>query len=339
MNWLWRSVSIGVVLATGFIGTAQAQPNNWSGEPPPKEWSEDAYDPDSTQPSFGNQFSGGPDEVYDSYSDPYHPLKNPDKDPGTKWQREPGKAKKDRSPGAHAAQIDWDWGERFFEQKFSVLLNIKNHCSSPQTVSIFTTDLRSLSFPSAVTVPPGKQGLDVRGQVTLPSAPIPSGLPGEPAVGWVDLDPGYIPPGVPPPQLHQPNFVSISGALVTWHPWSPNSGGENCLPARTTYVVGGHMHWRPPNPEDEDSGPSQIARTDPCVVYWNTGERPPQAAGIDCTPKIRQLARHFIDKVLPNYRSNAPKEWSWMVEFGDVDDKSVDQLLDMKKRASTITGD
>ncbi|MFK7977677.1 MAG: hypothetical protein AB8C02_16195 [Halioglobus sp.] len=311
---------------------------NWSGDNPPDGWSEDAYDPGQTQPGFGNAFTGDPNEPYDSFTDPFHPLKNPNKDPGTQWERQPGSNMGDRSPGAHASKVDWDWGERYFEQKFPVLLNIKNHCSTAQNVSIFTTDLRFLTFPSSVTVPPGGAGLDVQGKVVLPGPPIPTGLPGEPPMGWVDLDPGYIPPGMPPPKLHQPNFVSITGTVVAWHPWAPDSGPKGCLPARTTYSVGGHIHWRPPEPEEEDAGPSRLATTDPCIVYWNTGERPPQARAGQCTTKIRQLARHFIDKVLPSYRSNAPKEWRWLVEFGAVDDKSAQQLVDLKKRASAITG-
>ncbi len=338
-RWQGRAVTA-IFCGTYLVAAQQAggAVSNWSGEPPPEGWSEDAYDPEKTQPGFGNKFTGDPDEPYDSHADPHHPLKNPGKDPGPKWEREPGKTKEDRSPGAHAGRVNWDWGERYFEQQFPVVLNIKNHCEASQTVSIFTTDLPFLSFPSQVTVPPGKQGLDVHGKVKLGKPPIPSGVPGEPAMGWVDLDPGYIPPGMPPPDLHQPNFVGLTGTVVVWHPWSPDMGGKGCLPARTTYTVSGHIHWSPPQPEDEDDGPSQLARTDPCVVYWNTGERPPQAEGKNCTAKVRQLAGHFVDKVLPNYRSNAPKEWTWLIEFGAVDDKSINQLLTLKDRASAIMG-
>lgn len=327
-----------VITMQFFAYAAQSESTNWSDRTPPDGWSEDAYDPASTQPSFGNEFTGNPDEPYDSYADPFHPLKNPNKDPGTDWERQPGNNMEDRSPGAHASKVDWDWGERYFQQQFPVLLNIKNHCASAQSVSIFTTDLSYLEFPKQVTVPPGKRGLDIKGKVTLPKAPIPSGVPGEPPMGWVDIDPGYIPPGMPPPEVHQPNFVSLSGSLVVWHPWSPDLGGKDCLPARTTYNVGGHMHWRPPEPEEEDAGPSRLATTHPCVVYWNTGERPPQASAGECTEKIRGLARHYIDKVLPSYRSNAPKEWAWLVKFGDVNTKSAVQLVEMKRRASAITG-
>lgn len=316
---------------------ASAQFTGWSDKPPPKGWSADAYSPDTVKPAFGDKFTGSADEPYNSLTDPFHPLKNPNAVPGKAWEKQRGYRKEDNSPGFVPQNVDWPWGERYFQQQFAVTLNIKNHCKTEQPVSIITNQLPFLTFPKMVSVPPTKAGVNVVGKVILPGPPFPTGRPGEPPMGWVDLDPGYIPPGMSPPRLHQPNFVSIYGQVVVWHPWSADTGGRECLPVKTTYTVDGHIHWGPPKPEATDSGPSTIAAIDPCRVWWNTGDEPAQRHG-DCTGPMRLLAEHFIDKVLIHYRTNAPKEWEWLVGWGGVDDKRIEQLLDMKRRAEVITG-
>ncbi|MEQ9463165.1 MAG: hypothetical protein RJQ10_05860 [Haliea sp.] len=309
----------------------------WSDKKPPKGWSEAAYDSGKTEPAFGNKFTGDKNEPYNSLTDPHHPLKNPNKEPDRGWQRAPGSRKDDNSPGFFPVAADWDWGERFFEQEFPVVLNIRNHCKTTQQVSIFIRGLPYLTLPSRVSVPPSRQGVDVPGKVKLPGPPFPSGRPGEPAMGWVDMDPGYIPPGMPPPKLHQPNYVSIMGEVVVWHPWSADARGEECLPVRTSYAVGGHMHWRPPEPDSGPAGPSGFAEIDPCTVWWNTGEEPPREKG-DCTRSMQLLAEHFMEKVLPPYQTNSPQDWAWLTAFGGVRDKTITELLEMKYRASVLMG-
>jgi hypothetical protein len=53
---------------------------------------------------------------------------------------------------------------------------------------------------------------------------------------------------------------------------------------------------------------------------------------------MQLLAERFLLKVVPDYWRNAPEEWSWLEKFGGVSDKSVQQLLEMKARASLIMG-
>lgn len=323
-----------VTVSSTSVGQGMA---GWSKKPPPEGWSADAYDPAKEAPGFGDKFSGDENESYDASSDPRHPLKNPDSAPAPGWERQGGARKEDGSPGFAASAVDWDWGERYFEQEFPVVINIKNLCDSTQTVSIFTTQLPFLTLPSKVSVPPSKAGIDVPGKVKLPGPPIPTNNPSEPPMGWVDLDPGYIPPGVPPPKLHQPNFVSIFGEVVVWHPWAKDTGGAECLPARTTYTATGHIHWPPPEPEPGPPEPFGFATVPPCTVWWNTGEEPPQREQ-DCTRAIQQLAERFVAKVLPSYRTNAPADWEWFESFGRVRDKSITELLAMKARASALMG-
>lgn len=331
-----------LMLMLMFVGTvaespAQTDMVGWSTEPPPEGWSADDYDSEAVKPAFGDAFTGDAKEAYNSFTDPYHPLKNPNEPPDKSWEKKRGYRKEDNSPGFVPQSVDWPWGERYFNQQFAVTLNIKNHCKTTQSVSVFTTQLPFLTFPKTVSVPPTKTGVNIVGKVALPGPPMPTGRPGEPPMGWVDMNPGYIPPGMPPPKLHQPNFVGIFGEVVVWHPWAPDAGGLECLPVKTTYKVDGHIHWGPPDPEEPDAGPSSIAKTDPCRIWWNTGEEPSQNHG-DCTGPMRSMAEHFIDKVLVHYRANAPSEWEWLIDWGGVGDKQINQLLSMKARASAITG-
>lgn len=271
----------------------------------------------------------------DPFDDPFHPLKDPGRDPG------PDQGAAGGAPAPHQLSADWDWGERYFGQQFPVTLTVTNRCNSTQVTSIFIDGLPYLEFPDRVDVPPSDAGITVKGRVTLPGPPKPPPvpMPGDPGFGWVD--PPDLPPqplGTPPPVFHQPNFVSIEGTVVLWHPWGPDGENAQCDPERTEYAVTGHIHWGPPEPaEDEDAGPTTLARTDPCTVWWNTGEEPAQAKG-DCTGPMRLLAEHFLGRVIPPYWQNAPAEWDWLVAFGGVGDKSIDELLAMKARAGAIMG-
>ena len=115
--------------------------------------------------------------------------------------------------------------------------------------------------------------------------------------------------------------------------------GQICHATRTTYKPGGHIHWRPPAAEDEDSGPSQLAETDPCTLWWNIEEQPDNASEGECTPKIRTLAGHFVDKILAPFIEHTPGDWGWLKKLGSVQDKSIDELLAMKARASQVAED
>ncbi|MEZ5568604.1 MAG: hypothetical protein R3E54_09745 [Halioglobus sp.] len=290
-----------------------------------------SYDPEKATPGGYTD-----DEPYDPYYDRNHPLKNPDRDPGKGWERKDKRAKADGSFGALAASVDWDWGERYFNDSFIVVLHVTNNCKSRQPTSIFVSDVPGLTFPSRVSVPPGPDGLDVIGKVTLPSPPIPTGLPGEPPMGHVEFPPHFVPPGQP--ALHQPNAVAIGGEVVAWHPEAMDIDGQVCYATRITYRPAGHIHWRPPG-ETGDSGPSRLATTDPCTVWWNTGEQPAAASEEACSATLQALATHFIDHVLPPFMSHAPADWAWLRAFGDVKEKSASQLVAMKVRAGRVAED
>jgi hypothetical protein len=289
------------------------------------------YDPDKAAPDGYTDA-----EPYDPYYDPNHPLKNPDTDPGKGWERTGRQAKPDGSFGALSGSVDWDWGDHYFNDSFIVVLNVVNNCKSDQPTSIFVTGVPGLSFPSKVMVPPGPGGKNVIGNVTLPSPPIPTGIPGEPPMGHVDLPKVFLLPGQKPP--HQPNFVGIGGEVVAWHPEAMDIDGQVCYATRVTYKPTGHIHWRPPK-KDKPSGPSKLATTDPCTLWWNIEEQPPGAKEKQCTSKIRALAAHFVDKVLPPFMDHAPADWKWLKALGPINRLSIGELLAMKARASQVAED
>ncbi|EAQ96558.2 hypothetical protein [Congregibacter litoralis] len=289
----------------------------WSNETPPEGWA---------------------DTQHDAFDDPYHPLKNPSVDPGA------ATAGSAESPAVSQFRADWNWGERYFSQEFPVVLTISNNCETQQLSRIFVNGPPYLEFEREEVMVQRKSSKNIRGKVKLPGPPKPpppqpGGVP-SPGFGWVDPpNLGPQPLGTPPPIFHQPNWVPIDGEVVVWHPWAPDGPDGECLPERTRYTIGGHMHWRPPGDSDEDvdKGPFTLARSDPCEVWWNSYEEPAQREG-DCTRAMQLLAERFLLKVVPDYWRNAPEEWGWLVRFGGVDDKSVDQLLQMKARASAIIG-
>lgn len=272
-------------------------------------------------------------ESPDPLLDPQHPLKNPTVDPG------PGAGTGPTGPSVTHYAADWYWGERFFEQEFTVSLAIANNCETMQLVKIFVNDMPYVTFRDEVIVH-RKSIKKVEGKVKLPPEPKPPPAQpfGGPGFGWVD--PPNLPPqplGTPPPVFHQPNFTEITGEVVVWHPLAPDGENAQCDAERTVYTIGGHMHYRKPPPENEDRGPSSLARTDPCVVWWNTGEEPPQRHD-DCTGPMRLLAEHYLKFVVPDYWRNAPAEWGWLEEFGGVSDKSIADLLAMKVRGDALMG-
>lgn len=333
------AVICAVLLPPAFA--AENKPANWSPARPPPGYSAGAYSPDKVKPDFApdaNPAAGV--GAYNPYTDPLHPTKNPDVDPGPGWDFRPEKPPADQSPGVRASTADWEWGERYYDSQFDTTLVITNNCKSPQPVSIFIYDLPFLTLPSHLTVPPGQTA--VVGKVKLPPEPPPPlrlGLPGEPGWGHVDYGKALGPNPVfpfPPPKLHQPNFAKIAGRVVTWHPWSPGSG-DNCYPKRQTYHVSGHIHFRPPPPEG-DGGPEKIASPGVCQVYWNTGVPPAQLKDKDCTAEMRELARNFRERVLPSYVFNSPGDWLWLPDGKAIGAMRIQDLLAMKARASAIMG-
>ncbi|MEX2482571.1 MAG: hypothetical protein WD928_17065 [Gammaproteobacteria bacterium] len=318
---------------------AQVKSTDWNKEPPPEGWSKEAYSPEATQPDFPADYDAPDgDDAYNAWTDPYHPLKNPDEDPGAAWNRPEGQNMPDNSPGVIAAEADWDWGEKYYDSEFDANLVITNNCETPQPVKITIDNLPYLTLPEAVVVPKGQTV--VPGKVKLPPEPPPPlrlGLPGEPGWGHVEFPPIIIPPGMPPPKLHQPHFAQIKGEVVTWHPWTPSGGGAECFPKRQTYKTAGHIHFRPPPPQGA-GGPEKLATPDVCQVWWNIGVPPAQWDGEDCSDKIRELARWHLDRVLGPYILNAPDEWLWLPEAAAIDEMTIEALLAMKARADALLG-
>ena len=326
-------------LALAEYALAETKVSDWSAEPPPEGWAEDAYSPKEAAPNFGDDYQPGAAGDYNAYEDPYHPLKNPNKDPGEEWNRKNRQNMPDDSPGVRVVVGDWDWGEKYFESEFESALIITNNCLTPQPVKIDKDNLPYLTIPENVVVPPGQT--PIKAKIKLPPEPpmpILTGIPGEPKPQWghVPIPPFVVPPGQPPPKIHQPNFTQINGTVTAWHPWAPSDG--NCYPKRTVYKTVGHIHFRPPQPDPPDQGPSQLATPDVCEVYWNIGVPPAQLKDEDCTQKIRELAAAFIDRVLPPYIQNSPESWLWLPDGGALEQMGIQQLLGMKARASALMG-
>lgn len=337
---VWACVVAGSLLLPP-LHAADAGRANWSPARPPAGYSPDAYSPDKVKPDFAPDADPARGiDAYNPYTDPLHPTKNPDIDPGAGWDFDPAKPPADQSPGVRTSRTDWDWGERYFDAEFDATLLITNNCKSPQPVTVFVYDLPYLSLPNRLVVPPGQT--PVVGKVKLPPEPPPPlrlGLPGEPGWGHVDfgkiLGPNPVLP-FPPPKLHQPNFVPIAGRVVTWHPWAPASG-DDCHAKRQTYEVSGHIHFRPPPPPG-GGGPEKILAPGPCAVYWNIGVPPTQLGDLDCTAEMRMLATHFRERVLVPYVLNAPDEWLWLPAVTALQGMAIPELLDMKARASALMG-
>lgn len=243
------------------------------------------------------------------------------------------------SQGMDRFNADWEWGERYFSQEFKVSLRLLNDCETRQLVIINASSVPYLTIEKEVYVSQ-KSTKVVLGTVKLPDPPQPPPVQpfGGQWFGWVEPPTiGPQPLGTPPPIFHQPNFSPIEGVVIATHAAMPDGANAVCNPMQTRYNLAGHMHWGPPDPEEEDTGPTTLARTDPCVVWWNTGEEPAQAHG-ECRASMQLLAERFLLKVVPDYWRNAPKEWAWLEDFGGVSDKSIDELLGMKARASQIMG-
>jgi hypothetical protein len=335
-----RATAVGLlstcVLAASISGqSAYAQTDfvGWKGGAAPKGITEDTYKPGET-PAFGDNVKSpaGTGDDYDPRLDPNHPLKNPTKDPGAKWEGNQGSNLNNTQ--VDSGKGDIDWGEKYYEAAFVQPIRVTNRCKTPQPVGIFVNNL-PLTLPPVHLAPPGESV--VVGNVQLPAAPPPpfrTGAPGEPGWGHVDFGPIIFPAGmVPPPQIHQPNFGTVEGTVVLWHPWGPDCNG-----ARITYSVTGHMHFKPPPPPGGGGGPERLATPDVCEVWWNLGEPPAQYKGEDCTEKFRELARRFNDKVLPPYIHNAPQKWDWLPTVPEVAVMTGPELLNMKAVAEAVLG-
>ena len=122
------------------------------GDTAPPEGVAEAYSPDAVAPDFPDGYRPPDgDGPYNSWTDPYHPLKNPDKDPGAAWDRPPGANLPDNSPGVLTSTTDWPWGEKYYASEFDASLVITNNCDTPQPVKITIDNLPYLTLPEGVS--------------------------------------------------------------------------------------------------------------------------------------------------------------------------------------------
>ena len=263
-------------------------------------------------------------QAYDPRTDPDHPLKNVDVDPGEGWENH---RRADGTPNVATTRANWPWGDLYYDDNYPSKLIISNTCKARQPVHLFVNNLPYISLPSAVTVP-GEGQLEVEIKIDTPPEPAPPIMagPNPPGWGWVKPPP-MIRAAVDAPTFHQPNFVNIQGNVVAWHPWI-----GDCLPARDVYAVSGHIHFRPPEPED----PSSKDEPALCEAYWKLGRPPADLEDEDCTERIRQLATHYRERVLAPYELRAPKRWDWLPSSEEIQQMSIDDLLVMKARAERL---
>jgi hypothetical protein len=270
------------------------------------------------------------DPTYNPLEDPNHPLKDGKADPGDAW----GTPRRgDGTPGVAAGTGNWPWRELYYDRTYQAELKVTNDCETPQRATIFVKS-PYVSMPPSVLVP-GKGERLVPVTITMPPtppAPLRTGLPGEPGWGWVQ-PPSFIPaPGQVVPPFHQPYYADIDEeAVVIWHPWT-----AKCLPARESYHSTGHIHFNPPPPGSGPSGPERIAEVDPCDVWWNTEERPPNAKE-DCTARMRELAAGFVAALQQEYGPDAA--WAWLPGAARIAEMSIAELLEMKKTAESQKGE
>jgi hypothetical protein len=248
----------------------------------------------------------GPDENgeggYDPRTDPDHPQKS-QTDPGEEWNN-PRRA--DGSPHIKQAAGDWEWGELFYGHTYPAQLTVTNDCETKETVTVTVENLPYLTIPKTIEVN-AKSTKIIECTITTPPAPDVF------LTGHESIPEGGI-------------FVDIKDAKVTfWHPWNPP-----CNPKRVVYNVTGHIHFAP-KADDDEGGPSRLATTDACTVYWNTGE-PPANLDEDCTEKIRVLALHYREKILQNYAEADPGSWGWLPSASAIRNMSVSELVAMKNR-------
>ncbi len=251
----------------------------------------------------------------DPYTNTSHPLRDKTKDPGEGWGVDDPRV---RGTGVRmdSASADWPWGELVYGKTYPAPLAITNKCKSTEQVSIFTNKLPYLNIQRFVSVP-GEQTIVVTGTITTPRPPDV-------------LLTGHekLPHGI---------FDTIDGSVVVWHAFTP--GKPPCMPNRTVYTVAGHVHFDPNPPAGGSGGPEKIAGATPCQVWWNTGEKPRQAADIDCTGEIRGLAGEYRSRVLQPLADRDPAAWAWLPSLERIAGMAIPELLAMKTRAqSLITG-
>lgn len=305
------------------------------------------YDPTKPMPDDYRGFSN-----FDAVrNDENHPLKG-DEDPGEQWDAaniNNWDLDHRTTPGIRTATGNWPWGDKYYGKTYKYNLTVRNRCDRERTVFIAKNDLPFLmDLPPTVTVPP-RDSVELELTVETPPEPDPPINPNPfdptaPGFGWVpppDLPPQPNPFDPTAPKWHQPNFLPVEGNVVMWHPWKAWQDEDgtwfSCDPRRVTYNATGHIHFNPPPPDAGDSGPREIAKPDPCVVYWNTGERPPDLEeGRDCTEVFRGLAIILLEMIVLPRVEEDPDAWDWLPAVSDIQSMTAEQLLAFRDRAADI---
>jgi hypothetical protein len=194
----------------------------------------------------------------------------------------------------------WEWGDRGYATEFGASYPFTNNCDRPVVVTFDSRGVPFVRVMPRVDAAPGTH-------------PIPATL-------------------VTPPWPDRPRCTDLKGPLVV-----ESSGYESekgaCRATRTVYTVTAHVHWwdRPaPPPKLEVAGP------DACTVWWNTGQRPPNAPTLSeetCVDTIRTLAAAYREWLLEAAQGQPPDRWSWLPTAEQLATISVEAALQMKARA------
>lgn len=200
----------------------------------------------------------------------------------------------------------WDLGKWSYEQEFGLTYPFTNKCDRGVAVTFDTRDVPFLSVMPRVTAPAGK----------TTEIPIILKTP-----KWPD----------------QPESTELRGTLIVSSSGYETEAGV-CHSFQSTEMVAAHVLWwdrPPPPPKLKVAGPSD------CTVWWNTGQRPPNAPRLSeemCVDPIRSLAADFRERVLDALWRLDPERWKWLPSVAQVRTMTIDKLLAMKKRAAEVMG-
>lgn len=239
--------------------------------------------------------------------------------PWADGKRDPGPGDRERRPGdpsLRGGKGNWYWGVLYENQQYASTLTIQNDCDSRERVTIFVTNL-PIEIPTTIIVPPKSQH-EVPMTITMP--PVPEELKKE-GMG-----------------------LTVEGTLVVWHPWT-----AKCLPKREQYDVDAYSIPPPPPPRGQ---PAQKNATAPqCRQVWELGMVPKgladaiAAAGesLDTTqpkrPELEECTDELRDRAealrfhLSKEALRAPGEWRWMPKPSEIQQMSLQEIVDFKARA------
>lgn len=204
------------------------------------------------------------------------------------------------APGVSLHAGVWEWGNRGYAEEFGASYPFANHCDRPVVVTFDSRGVPFVRVLPRVDAAPGTHPIAVTLVTPL----------------WPDL----------------PRCTDLKGPLVVESSGSESEKGS-CRATRTVYTVTAHVHWwdRPaPPPKLAVAGP------DACTVWWNTGQRPPNAPTISeetCVDTIRKFAAAYREWLVAAAEGQPPDRWSWLPTTAQIQTLSVEAALEMKVRA------